>query len=168
MRTIRAWEGGEFNTKTTRMASAVVKNAGTLFPGKNAGKRDRQQISRGGRGLLNCRGGGPLALLVARGSWRAGKRGRQRISRGGRRLNSRGRGCPRSWRRLRSGNKLMALWAGCLARHARLSPFVGVGAGLTTGPVGIGKDGGHGGWLVLGVERWRCGLQGDKNRKKRR
>ncbi len=36
-----------------------------------------------------------------------------------------------------------------VGQHARLSPFVGVGAGHT-GPVGIGKDGGHGGWLVLG------------------
>jgi len=45
--------------------------------------------------------------------------------------------------------------------HARLSPFVGVGAGHT-GPVGIGKDGERGGWLVLGVERWCCGLLGYK------
>ncbi len=37
-----------------------------------------------------------------------------------------------------------------VGHHARLSPFVGVGAGHTC-PVGIGKDGGHGGWLVLGV-----------------
>jgi hypothetical protein len=151
------------------MASAVVKNAGTLFPGARMPGNATGSRSVEVAAVSSIAGGGPpLALLVARGSWRAGKRGRQRISRGGRRLNSRGRGCPRSWRRLRLGNKLMALWAGCLARHARLSPFVGVGAGLITGPVGIGKDGGHGGWLVLGVERWRCGLQGDKNRKKRR
>jgi hypothetical protein len=55
----------------------------------------------------------------------------------------------------------MALWAGCLTQHAHISPFVGVGTGHT-GPVGIGKDGGHGGWLVLGVERWCCGLLGYK------
>ena len=45
----------------------------------------------------------------------------------------------------------LVLRAGCLARHARLSPFLGGGAGHT-GPVGIGKDGGHGGWLVGGGE----------------
>ena len=59
---------------------------------------------------------------------------------------------------------LMALRAGCLARHARLSPFVGVGAGLTS-PVGIGKDGGHDGWLCWG---WRGGVEdywGIKNEK---
>ena len=61
----------------------------------------------------------------------------------------------------------MALRAGCLVHHTHLSPFVGVGAGLT-GPVGIGKDGGHGGWLVLGVERWRCILLGYKKQKRRR
>ncbi len=38
--------------------------------------------------------------------------------------------------------------------HARLSPFVGVDAGLTS-PVGIGKDGGHDGWLCWG---WRGGF----------
>jgi hypothetical protein len=58
----------------------------------------------------------------------------------------------------------MALRVGCLAHHARLSPFVGVGAGLT-GSVGIGKDGGHGGWLMLGVERWCCVLLGYKIQK---
>ena len=44
------------------------------------------------------------------------------------------------------------------------SPFVGVGAGLTI-PVGIGKDGGHDGWLCWG---WRCGIAdywGTKNEK---
>ena len=41
-----------------------------------------------------------------------------------------------------------------MACHARLSPFVGVGAGLTS-PVGIWKDGGHD-MVVLGVESWRC------------
>ena len=35
-------------------------------------------------------------------------------------------------------------------------------------PIGIGKDGGHGGWLVLGLERWRCGLLGYKKQKRRR
>ncbi len=61
----------------------------------------------------------------------------------------------------------MALRAGCLTHHARLSPFVGVGAGHT-GPVGIGKDRGHGGWLVLEVERWRRGLLGYKKQKRKR
>ncbi len=42
-------------------------------------------------------------------------------------------------------------WRVVVGHNVRLSPFVGVGAGHT-GPVGIGKDGGHGGWLVLGVE----------------
>ena len=59
---------------------------------------------------------------------------------------------------------LMALRAGCWARHTRLSPFVGVSAGIT-GLVGIGKDSGHGGWLVLGVKRWHCGLPGYKKQK---
>ena len=58
----------------------------------------------------------------------------------------------------------MALRVGCLARHAHLSPFVGVSAGIT-GLVGIGKDSGHGGWLVLGVKRWHCGLLGYKRQK---
>ena len=54
-----------------------------------------------------------------------------------------------------------------VGHHAHLSPFVGVGAGHT-GPVGIGKDKGHGRWLVLGVERWRCKLLGYKKRRRRR
>jgi hypothetical protein len=41
-----------------------------------------------------------------------------------------------------------------------------VGAGLTS-PVGIGKDGGHGGWLVPGGGRWCCGLPGYKKLKRR-
>ena len=88
-------------------------------------------------------------------SWHAGRRGRQRISRGGHHLNSRGRGRPGLWWRLH--------W---VARHASLSPFVGVGAGLT-GPVGIGKDGGHGGWLCW---RWRGGAadyRGTKTKRRR-
>ena len=97
-------------------------------------------------------------------SWRAGNRGQQRISRCDRRLNSRGRGCPRSWWRLRWGRHLRSLRAGCLAHHTRLSPFVGVGAGLTS-PVGIGKDGGHGGWLVLGVGGGVVDYQGTNNKK---
>jgi len=51
-----------------------------------------------------------------------------------------------------------------VAWHARLSPFVGVGAGLTI-PVGIGKDGGQDGWLCWG---WRGGVAdywGTKNEK---
>ncbi len=45
-------------------------------------------------------------------------------------------------------------------------PFVGVVAGLTS-PVGIGKDGGHDGWLCWG---WRGGVAdhwGTKNEKKK-
>ncbi len=51
-----------------------------------------------------------------------------------------------------------------VARHARLSPFVRVGAGLTS-PVGTGKDGGYYGWLCWG---WRGGVAdywGTKNKK---
>ena len=39
-----------------------------------------------------------------------------------------------------------------------------MGAGLTS-PVGIGKDGGHGGWLVLGVGGGVADYRGTKNKK---
>ena len=64
--------------------------------------------------------------------------------------------------RLHWGRHLRSLRAGCLAHDACLSPFVGVGAGLTS-PVGIGKDGGHGGWLVLGVGDGVADYRGTKN-----
>jgi hypothetical protein len=56
----------------------------------------------------------------------------------------------------------------CRRCHRRRANAAAAAAAGHTGPVGIGKDGGHGGWLVLGVERWRCGLLGYKKRKKRR
>ncbi len=153
---------------TAAMAATMTPNSGKFYKdgicrrqqcrdiihrSKSAGKRDRQLISQGGHVLLNsARRGSPPPC-----SWRAGKHGQQQISRGGRRLNSRGRSRPRSWWRLCWG-------AGCLAHHAHVSPFVGVGAGLT-GPVGIGKDGWRGEWLVWG---WRGGVadyQGTKKEK---
>ena len=58
------------------------------------------------------------------------------------------------------GATTMALWVGCLAHHARLSPFgfVGVGAGLTGSRY---RERRRAWWMVvLGVERWRCRLPG--------
>jgi hypothetical protein len=129
---------------------------------KSAGKCNRQLISRGGHGLLNSRGSRAAPARGVPGNAAGSgtvKAAAVSIAGGG------AAPAPRSWLRLRWGHKLMALRAGCLAHHTRLSPFIGVGAGIT-GPVSIGKDGGHGGWLVLGVERWwRCGLPGYKNEK---
>jgi hypothetical protein len=79
--------------------------------------------------------------------------------------------CINSRRRCRAADATAALpWPPppcCHHCRRRRANAVAAAAGHTC-PVGIGKDGGHGGWLVLGVERWCCGLLGYKKQKRRR
>jgi hypothetical protein len=103
-------------------------------------EHDRQLISQGGRGLLNsaCRGSPPLARGVpgntaGRGSVEAAA------------VSIAGGGPPPA----RGGGFVGATNLWCFGRgvwHVThvFPPFWGVSPGLT-GPVSIGKDGGHGG-----------------------
>ena len=100
---------------------------------KSAGKCNRQLISRGGRGLLNSRGRATPAHGVPGNAASSGTVEAATVSIAG------GGAAPARCGGFVGAYKLTALWVGCLAHHAHLSPFVGVGAGLT-GPVSIGKD----------------------------